>query len=117
MLTYSLLLLFFCFAQVKPQTFKEASNHGCWKKAMETELQAFEATNTWSFVELPPGKKVVGSRWVYKTKYKADGTLERHKAVSQGFTQMEGVDFLETYSPVAKLTTNWTLTTCFYTEI
>ena len=56
---------------------------------MMTELQALQANITWSLVQLPSGKPIVGCRWVYKVKYKADGTLERYKArlVAQGFTQ------------------------------
>jgi len=64
------------------------------------ELQALPANNTWSLVQLPSGKPVVGCRWIYKVKYKADGTLERYKArlVAQGFTQTKGVDFFKTFS-------------------
>jgi len=67
---------------------------------MLAKVQAFQANNTWSFVQLPSGKPIVGCKWVYKVKYKADGTLERYKArlVAQGFTQTEGVDFFETFS-------------------
>ena len=74
---------------------------------MQDELQALAANNTWQLTPLPLGKKTIGSKWVYKIKYHSDGTVERHKArvVAKGFTQLEGLDFLDTFAPVAKLTT------------
>ncbi|CAL2246053.1 unnamed protein product [Prunus armeniaca] len=55
---------------------------------MQDELQALNDNNTWSVVELPKGKNAVGSRWIYKTKFHSDGSIERHKArlVARGFT-------------------------------
>ncbi|KAM1401398.1 hypothetical protein ACFX1X_028606 [Malus domestica] len=72
---------------------------------MADELSALEENKTWSLVQLPPGKKAVGSRWIYKIKFKADGSIERHKArlVARGFTQTFGVDYKETFAPVAKM--------------
>ena len=76
-----------------------------FRKATVDELQAMEANGTWTVESLPPGKNVVGCKWVYTIKYNADGTIERYKArlVAKGFTQQEGVDFTDTFSPVAKL--------------
>ncbi|CAN6576603.1 unnamed protein product [Malus baccata var. baccata] len=68
---------------------------------MTEELRALEENHTWSLVQLPPGKRVVGSRWIYKTKFKVDGFIERHKArlVARGFTQNFGVYYKEPFAP------------------
>ena len=67
---------------------------------MDAEISALIQTGTWEFVDLPPDKQTVGCKWVYKIKYKADGSIERFKEqlVAKGFTQTEGIDFLETLS-------------------
>lgn len=74
---------------------------------MELEIAALEANHTWSIVDLPPGKKLIGCRWVYKIKYKSTGEVERLKArlVAKGFSQQEGLDYGVTFSPVAKMVT------------
>ncbi|XP_020240327.2 uncharacterized protein LOC109819131 [Cajanus cajan] len=83
------------------------SQFPCWNNAMKAEITALEKTNTWILVELPPGKHPIGCKWVYKIKHKPDGSIERYKArlVAKGFTQLEGIDYFETFSPVAKITT------------
>ncbi|WVZ20696.1 hypothetical protein V8G54_008018 [Vigna mungo] len=94
-------------ATIEPSSFKEACQHDHWQQAMIAKIQALQRNGTWSLVKLPPNKKSVGCRWVYKTKLNAAGSIERHKArlVAKGFTQTEGMDFFETFSPVVKLTT------------
>lgn len=73
---------------------------------MHKELQALNINNTLTLVDLPKGKKTIGSKWVYKTMLHADGTLERHKArlVAKGYNQKYGIDFEETFFPVLKMT-------------
>ncbi|XP_039036624.1 uncharacterized protein LOC120173578 [Hibiscus syriacus] len=90
-----------------PDTVEEALKDPKWKKAVEEELKALENNNTWIIVDLPKDKKPVGCKWVFTVKYKADGSIERYKArlVAKGFTQSFGVDYHETFAPVAKLNT------------
>ena len=74
---------------------------------MIEELKALNDNQTWSVVDLPKGKMAVGSRWIYKTKFHSNGSIERHKArlVACGFTQTYGIDYKETFAHVAKMST------------
>uniref|UniRef100_A0A2N9GA92 CCHC-type domain-containing protein n=1 Tax=Fagus sylvatica TaxID=28930 RepID=A0A2N9GA92_FAGSY len=98
-------------SQTKPTSFQQANAYSHWQEAMNAELAALEANNTWVITELPPGKQPIGCKWVYKVKLKSDGTLERYKArlVAKGYTQWEGLYYSETFSLVAKFTTIRTL--------
>ena len=92
-----------------PKTFREATtgpNSSNWMAAVNTEMSSLQRNGTWELVDLPPGKRTIGSKWVFKTKYNADGTIDKHKArlVAQGFTQKEGIDYHEIYAPVVKYT-------------
>jgi hypothetical protein len=102
-LSYTFSLL----TETEPNSYTEACKHDHWLKAMQSELQALQQNNTWSIVSLPTRAKPIGSKWVYKIKRKADGSIERYKArlVAKGYNQVEGVDYFETFSPVAKMTT------------
>lgn len=90
-----------------PNNVQEALMDPRWREAMNEEMNSLKKNNTWELVDYPPGKKIVGCRWVYTVKYKADGTIERFKArlVAKGYTQTYGVDYTETFAPVAKVNT------------
>ncbi|CAL1397449.1 unnamed protein product [Linum trigynum] len=92
---------------VEPKHYKAAVRFACWREAMIKEILALEANGTWTLEVLPPGKKAIDSKWIFKIKYNPDGSVERYKArlVAKGFTQLEGIDFHETFAPVAKLVT------------
>ncbi|GJU12707.1 RmlC-like cupins superfamily protein [Tanacetum coccineum] len=95
------------FAQPEPTRYQQAIQHPGWVEAMNKELEALEKNNTWTLTELPLGHKGITSKWVYKTKFKPTGIIERLKArlVVRGFNQKEGLDYKHTFSPVAKLAT------------
>ncbi|GFS34037.1 hypothetical protein Acr_00g0031910 [Actinidia rufa] len=78
---------------------------------MKDELDALDKTHTWDMVDLPYDKSTVGCKWVYKIKTQACGTIERYKAhmVAHGFTQEYGIDYEETFAPVARLNSIHTL--------
>nr|XP_011463578.1 PREDICTED: uncharacterized protein LOC105351305 [Fragaria vesca subsp. vesca] len=91
----------------EPTSFTQAVQIPEWRDAMCKEIDALQSNHTWSLVPLPPHKRPIGCKWVYKIKLKADGSVERYKArlVAKGYSQIEGVDYRETFAPVAKLTT------------
>ncbi|XP_074297640.1 uncharacterized protein LOC141628387 [Silene latifolia] len=87
--------------------FSYAVQEEKWVQAMNSELQVLATNNTWVLTDLPKGKKAIGCKWIYKTKYNPDGSIEKHKArlVIQGFRQRYGLDYEETFAPVAKMST------------
>ena len=87
-----------------PEKFEEAVHHEKWKQAMEAEMNSIEENNTWELVELPEGSKVIGVKWIFKTKLNEKGEVDKHKArlVAKGFHQTQGVDFYEVFAPVAR---------------
>lgn len=89
----------------EPTRFSEAIRSSSWHDAMRKEIEALENNGTWTLEDLPPRKKTIGCKWVYKIKYHFDGTIERHKArlVILGNNQVAGIDFKETFAPVAKM--------------
>ena len=90
-----------------PKTYSKAIQYEGWRNAIHAELAALQQNNTWVITDLPSGKRPIGCKWVFAKKYNSDGSLNRYKGrlVAQGFTEVEGLDFNDTFSPVAKLTT------------
>jgi hypothetical protein len=86
-------------------------DHQVWREAMVEEYDSIVRNDVWDVVPRPVGKSVMTSRWLYKTKISADGSMEKHKAlfVARGFSQIEGVDYDETSAPVARYTSIGTI--------
>ncbi|KAJ0474222.1 putative RNA-directed DNA polymerase [Helianthus annuus] len=91
----------------EPRGFKSAAKDPKWMAAMVEEIRALHQNNTWTLVPRPSSMNVVGSKWVFRIKYHSDGSIDRYKArlVAQGFTQIPGLDYSYTFSPVVKAST------------
>jgi hypothetical protein len=91
-----------------PKTIKEAflrQESEEWKEAMKNEFNSLKKNKTWEIVDRPSDRKVIGCKWVLKTKFNSDGTIARRKArlVAKGYAQLPGIDFQETFAPVSRL--------------
>jgi len=93
--------------EVKPVCFEQAVGNPKWDNAMDEKMAMLDANAIWELVALPKEKKVIGCKWVYKVKHNVNGFVNRYKRrlVAKGYAQTYGIDYEETYSPVAKMTT------------
>ena len=83
----------------KPSSFEEAVHEPTWVDAMVEEYDSIVRNSAWEIVPRPVGKSIVGSRWIYKVKKAANGSVEKYKArfFSWGFSQIKGIDYEETF--------------------
>ncbi|KAL4335004.1 hypothetical protein GQ457_07G016830 [Hibiscus cannabinus] len=90
-----------------PTSIDEALKDSKWRRAVEEEINALEKNDTWTVMDLPQGKKVVGCKWVFVVIFNSDGSIQRHKArvVAKGYTQTYGIDYNKTFAPMATLNT------------
>ena len=90
-----------------PTTYEEAAEAEIWQNATKEEIMAIQRNRTWELTDLPEGKYSIRLKWIFETKYHADGIVQKHKAhlVAKGYSQQQGVDFEETFSPVARFET------------
>jgi hypothetical protein len=104
--------------EVEPTCFEQAVRNPMWDNAMDEDMAGLDSDATWELVALPEDKKAIGCKWVYKVKHNADGFVSRYKArlVTKGYAQTYGIDYEETYSPVAKMTTIRTIITMAATK-
>ncbi|GKD53343.1 retrovirus-related pol polyprotein from transposon TNT 1-94 [Tanacetum coccineum] len=96
----------YCFvSSVEPKNVKEAIQDESWTMAMQEELNQFKTNDVWSLVPPPRNQTIIGIKWVFKNKLGENGVVSRNKArlIAQGYNQQEGIDFDETYAPVARL--------------
>lgn len=92
---------------LEPSSYEEACQNREWQMAMNEEISALKANQTWDLVPKPEEVKPISCRWVYKLKTRADGSIERYKArlVARWFSQQYEINYDETFSPVVKMTT------------
>ncbi|KAA0052835.1 Retrovirus-related Pol polyprotein from transposon TNT 1-94 [Cucumis melo var. makuwa] len=98
------LTYFALFSDCDPTVFKEVIKDPKWQRAMDEEIEAIEQNNTWELTDLPKGHKIIGIKWVYKTKLKENDKVKKYKAclVVKGYKQEFGVNYKEVFAPVAR---------------
>jgi hypothetical protein len=84
---------------VEPVNYEQAKEHEEWRNAMNEEYDSLMKNQTWELVELPENKVPIGSKWLYKSKFKADGSIDKYKErlVAKGYSQKEGIDYDDTF--------------------
>jgi hypothetical protein len=89
----------------EPCSFVEAERHTTWRAAMQSEMDTVEKNRTWELADLPHGHSVITLKWVFKLKRDEAGAIVKHKAhlVACSFVQREGIDFNDTFAPVARM--------------
>nr|GEY53892.1 zinc finger, CCHC-type [Tanacetum cinerariifolium] len=101
----------YCYSiEEDPRTYNKAmqsQDAAFWKEAVDDEIRSIMENDTWVLSDLPPGCKPLGCKWIFKKKMKVDGTINKFKArlLIQGFRQKKGIDYFDTYAPVAHITT------------
>jgi len=105
----------------EPTTYKKAVSGPWakqWTKAMKQEVDSLRSHETYMLKTIPPGRKAIGVKWVFKVKYTATGVVNCFKArlVTKGFAQHKGLDFDKTFAPVTRMTSIRTITTVTATE-
>jgi len=90
---------------IEPTTVDEALSDDGWILAMQEKLNQFQRNDVWNLVPKPQQKNIIGTKWVFKNKLNEQGEVVRNKAklVAQGYSQQEGIDYTETFAPVARL--------------
>jgi hypothetical protein len=88
-------------------SFNEANEHEEWREAMAEEYDSIMKKKTWELIIFPKDKNPIGCKWIDKHKFKADGSIDKYKAilVEKGYSHKEGIDYVETFAPVANLNT------------
>ena len=88
-----------------PHIYEYTVHHPIWKTSMKEEFSLLQKNDTWELVDLPPRRKLVQCKWVFKTNFSADGSNLKYKEilVAKGYSQVHGIDYNETFASVAKM--------------